>query len=74
MGSQRVIYFYMFSFSDSETLSRRTFGSSSYPHHSLLHLLSENESLSLSHVLLFATPWTVAHQAPLSMEFSRQEY
>ena len=29
---------------------------------------------SLSHVLLFATPWTVAHQAPLSMGFSRQEY
>ena len=29
---------------------------------------------SLSHVQLFATPWTVAHQAPLSMEFSRQEY
>ena len=28
----------------------------------------------LSHVLLSATPWTVAHQAPLSMEFSRQEY
>ena len=27
-----------------------------------------------SHVQLFATPWTVAHQAPLSMEFSRQEY
>ena len=25
-------------------------------------------------VLLFATPWTVAHQAPLSMGFSRQEY
>ena len=23
---------------------------------------------------LFATPWTIAHQAPLSMEFSRQEY
>ena len=22
----------------------------------------------------FATPWTVAHQAPLSMEFSRQKY
>ena len=28
----------------------------------------------LSHVLLFVNPWTVAHQAPLSMEFSRQEY
>ena len=23
---------------------------------------------------LFATPWTVAHQAPLSMKFFRQEY
>ena len=28
----------------------------------------------LSNVQLFATPWTVACQAPLSMEFSRQEY
>ena len=28
----------------------------------------------LSHVQLFATPWTVARQAPLSMGFSRQEY
>ena len=27
-----------------------------------------------SHVWLFATPWTVAHQTPLSMRFSRQEY
>ena len=25
-------------------------------------------------VRLFATPWTVAQQAPLSVEFSRQEY
>ena len=29
---------------------------------------------SLSHVQLFASPRTVAHQVPLSMEFSRQEY
>ena len=29
---------------------------------------------SLSHVRLFATPWTVTHQAPPSMGFSRQEY
>ena len=28
----------------------------------------------LSHVQLFATPWTVACQAPLSMGFSRQLY
>ena len=29
---------------------------------------------SLSHIWLFATPWTVAYQAPPSIEFSRQEY
>ena len=29
---------------------------------------------SLSHAQLFVTPWTVAYKAPLSMEFSRQEY
>ena len=29
---------------------------------------------SLIHVQLFATPWTVAFQAPLSMEFSMREY
>ena len=29
---------------------------------------------SFSHVWLFATPWTVAYQAPPSMGFSRQEY
>ena len=29
---------------------------------------------SLSHVRLFATPWTAAYQAPPSMGFARQEY
>ena len=29
---------------------------------------------SLSHVQLFATPWTATYQAPTSMGFSRQEY
>ena len=29
---------------------------------------------SLSHIRLFGTPWIVAHQAPLPMEFPRQEY
>ena len=38
-------------------------------------LLKKSESVkSLSHVRLFVIPWTIAHQAPLSMEFSRQEY
>ena len=29
---------------------------------------------SLSHVRLFVTPWTIAHQVPPSMGFSRQEH
>ena len=33
-----------------------------------------SEVKSLNRVQLFATPWTVACQAPLSMGFSRQEY
>ena len=37
-----------------------------------LHSESESEVAQLC--TLFATPWTVAHQAPLSMGFSRQEY
>ena len=28
----------------------------------------------VSHSCPFVTPWTIAHQDPLSMEFSRQEY
>ena len=33
-----------------------------------------SEVKSLSHVRLFATPWTVTYYAPPSMGFSRQEY
>ena len=36
--------------------------------------LVELKVKSLSRVRLFATLWTVAHQAPPSMGFSRQEY
>ena len=39
-----------------------------------LHLEVLHVCQSLSRVRLFATPWAVARQAPLSMEFSRQEY
>ena len=35
---------------------------------------NKNEMKSLIHVWLCATPWTVTHQAPLSMGFPRQEY
>ena len=42
-------------------------------------LMAESEWVSewvksLSRIRLFATPWTVAYQAPWSMEFYRQEY
>ena len=36
--------------------------------------LTWSEVKLLSHVRLFATPWTVAYHAPPSMGFSRQEY
>ena len=39
-----------------------------------LMVLSESEVNSLSHVRLFAALWTVAHQAPPSMGFSRHKY
>ena len=35
---------------------------------------SRGPSHSVTHVRLFTTPWTVAHLAPLSMGFSRQEH
>ena len=47
----------------------RVKGEKKESHLRLLLLLSH-----LSHVQLCATPWTAAHQAPLSMGFSRQEY
>ena len=34
----------------------------------------ESENISGSVMCDSATPWTIARQAPLSMEFSRQEY
>ena len=41
----------------------------------LYHLSHQRrEGKLLSRVQLFATPWTVAHQAPLPMGLSRQEY
>ena len=38
------------------------------------HSLSSHLRSVTRCVQLFATPWTVAPQAPLSMEFSRQAY
>ena len=39
-----------------------------------VHSVAKNWTQQLlSHVQLFAIPWTVAHESPLSVEFSRQE-
>ena len=44
-------------------------------HHFLLHCKKvKSESEVAQSCRLFATPWTAAHQAPLSMGFSWQEY
>ena len=39
-----------------------------------IYKVKQSKVKSLSRVQLFATPWTVAYQAPQSTEFSRQEY
>ena len=44
-------------------------GARSWARPSAPHMLS-----CFSHVQHFATPWTVAHQIPLSMGFSKQEW
>ena len=39
-----------------------------------MHLLQACVLSRFSHAGLFAIPWPVAHQAPVSMVFPRQEY
>ena len=44
-------------------------------HHYLMDVsLSEFRELVMDREAWCVTPWTIVHQAPLSMEFSRQEY
>ena len=40
----------------------------------VIHIHAAAAAKSLSRVQLFVTPWTVAYQAPQSMEFSKQDY
>ena len=46
----------------------------SYQESPQIGLVQFSSVQSLSHVRLFVTPWTAAHQAPPSMGFSRPEY
>ena len=39
-----------------------------------VHYMEQTGSLSLSRIRLFVALWTVAHQVPLPVEFSRQQY
>ena len=39
-----------------------------------MNILSLKVAYVRAQCMLFAIPWTVAHQAPLSMRFPRQEY
>ena len=50
------------------------FGYSSYLRYPIKTATALNWTECFSHVWLFATVWTVAHQAPPSMGFSRQDY
>ena len=50
------------------------YGDRSQVHRNYSYLEKKNESVSCSIVSDSVTLWTVACQAPLSMEFSRQEY
>ena len=48
-----------------------------FPHRKvefIIYIILHSALQLLSHIWFFATPWTVAHQAPLSMGFSRKEY
>ena len=56
-------------------LLSRTFFKETFSEPSTNYFLKQHEWVkSLSHVRLFAIPWTVAYQASPSMGFSRQEY
>ena len=39
-----------------------------------LYKMVKDRACVLSHARFFATPWTIAHQVPLSIRFPRQEY
>ena len=71
MGSDRSLVMLLF-WPMCKELSSRLKGKVSQKYS--CHLECECIISHFSSVWLFVTPWIVAHQAPLSMRFSRQEY
>ena len=60
--------------SSNNLLIRETFATCVMDLGLIQQIYRSEEVKSLSRVQLFATLWTAAYKAPLSMEFSRQEY
>ena len=66
-------FFHMFKYVEVVKCIEKT-----YVSHSVVSDFLQLHGLKPTRVLcpwnFFSTPWTVAHQGPLSMEFSRQKY
>ena len=84
--TELISLFIIFFFGQAETLEFLYYLSSFYTYHyasviktnffngNICNLLECVCTQSLSHVWLSVAPWTVAHQASVSMGFPRQEY
>ena len=58
-----LLYFLLISYKSKTTLKTK-----------FVNLCKHSSEWAVSHVWLFATPWTVACQVPLSMGLSQKEY
>ena len=72
LDKQNVIYTYIYIHTHTHTMELYGLKFWHMPQYgwSVMTLWIESES----HSIVSVTPWIVVHQAPLSMEFSRQEY
>ena len=73
MGSQRVRHDWATEQQQPPPMEKVTMLSNGKGEY-LKYIVKKVQVKLLSCVQLFSTPWTIAHQAPLSIGFSRQEY
>ena len=74
MGSHRVGHDWSWLSSSSSSSSTRASSYFSFLTRKMKVSLHACIPSHFSHIRLFATLWTIAHQTPLSMGFSRREY
>ena len=74
LSSQHVLFTLLMGYLNSFILFLRDLEKNRIQRPRLDNVLYLYVPVELSHIQLFATPWSVASQASLSMEFSRQEY